>query len=800
MNFKKHLLLLLLMFASTFLGAQQLNDIKGQVKSEEGRVNLEFCSVVVLNTKNEIVKGGITTENGYFNIPVENGVYKIAVSFVGFISDTLDLGNVMQSKFIGEVLLKQSAESLKGIEVKGSANISVIDKDIQVVTAEMKKASMDTKEVLEKINGVAYDRYNDAIKVDNNSNVIILVDGVEKNQDYIKNMDPKRLKRIEIVRDPGGRYGLEDYAAVINVVLVKNYKGTEAFFFNQAISDFNPNKGASYIPVNNLYVSLNHTYNKFNIYGSLSNNYSDFALKSYTESIYENGRRVEENYGGEDDNFFVINKQMNYTLGADYYINPKHSISVETSIKNLPKSTENINGDYQSFVMQDADTTSLYDLSMNNASNTVNSYSTVFYRGKFTNKSSMGADLSYSHSKYEYDNFMNQEFSYSQFDVGSSITNLTKVNVYFDYDLSKRSSFQIGYSNLWKNSERDYSIESKPYMIDNGFTVNYNFNSIEKRNMLYGYFSQKIGKKMSVKIGLAAEHSSLSNNDIDNNYLIYQPFFTYFYKPNAMLNFSLKYRSTSMYPGSSQTDSSLIRVDPYTLSKGNPELKPTVVHRISLRINALQGLISIEPYYHFSNNYIGQMGSLLNDSLTQFTYENVGFYQNIGTKVNFTIPIGKRIVIQNGFNFYSSKITFSDNNVNQVNDWSADIKAILLEKGRMPMFILMYQRANVKNINSLGYSTGNNDYWLFLIQKEFFKKKMSVMLGYMLPVDFGANYIQATNMNINNYEKNTYNDISVLKNLALIKLTYRFNQGKIVKKTEKDFDKELEDYGGKKLM
>ena len=458
----------------------------------------------------------------------------------------------------------------------------------------MKKASMDTKEVLEKINGVAYDRYNDAIKVDNNSNIIILVDGVEKSQDYIKNMDPKRLKRIEIVRDPGGRYGLEGYAAVINVVLVKNYQGTEAFFFNQAITDFNPKKGASYIPVNNLYISLNHTYNKFNIYGTVSNNHSDFAIKSYTESIYENGRRVEENFAGDDDNFFIKNKQMNYTLGADYYINPKHSVSFETSIKNFPKSTEDMSGDYQSVVMQGIDTTSLYDLSMNNKSNTVNSYSTVFYRGKFTNKSSMGADLSYSYSNHDYDNIMSQELSYSQFDVGSSNTKLTKVNVYFDYDLNDRSGFQVGYSNMWKNSERDYSIETKPYMVDDSYTADYNFKSIEKRNMLYGYFSQKVGKKMSVKVGLATEHSSLNNNEIINNYVIYQPFFTYFYKPHEMVNISLKYRSNSMYPGSAQTDSSLIRVDPYTLSKGNPELKPTVIHRISLRINALQGLFSVE--------------------------------------------------------------------------------------------------------------------------------------------------------------------------------------------------------------
>ena len=114
------------------------------------------------------------------------------------------------------------------------------------------------------------------------------------------------------------------------------------------------------------------------------------------------------------------------------------------------------------------------------------------------------------------------------------------------------------------------------------------------------------------------------------------------------------------------------------------------------------------------------MGTMLNDSVSLFTYENVGFFQKIGTKVNITIPIGKRIVIQNGLNFYSSKITFSDDNVNEIKDWTADIKAILLEKGKMPMVILMYQRANVKNINSLGYSTGNNDYWLFLLHERFF--------------------------------------------------------------------------------
>lgn len=54
------------------------------------------------------------------------------------------------------------------------------------------------------MNGLTYDRYNRAIKVDGDTRVIMLVNGLQKDQEYIKNLNPERIREIEVMRNPGG--------------------------------------------------------------------------------------------------------------------------------------------------------------------------------------------------------------------------------------------------------------------------------------------------------------------------------------------------------------------------------------------------------------------------------------------------------------------------------------------------------------------------------------------------------------------------------------------------------------------
>ena len=319
------------------------------------------------------------------------------------------------------------------------------------------------------------------------------------------------------------------------------------------------------------------------------------------------------------------------------------------------------------------------------------------------------------------------------------------------------------------------------------------YSQTETRHNFYGYLSYSFNKKLSAKFGLAGETSNPTSELQSHNYVIYQPFFDFKYNINKFISVKLKYRSSSNYPSMSQTNPFESQLSPTTVSVGNPNLSPAVIHKISLRASVLQGLVSVEPYYHFSNNYIGQTGTLRPDSIFEFTYNNVGFYEEQGIKTNFTIPFGKLFVWQNSLSFYSSKITYEGNN-NSLSDWRADSKLIFIGMKKGGIFLLMYQRSMSKDITATGYARNQNDYWLLLAQQPFFKKRLNVMIGYMLPVTWGANFNQNTYIKTNGYEKIQNVDISVLQNMILFKVTYRFNKGKI-KKTEKNIDVESEGNG-----
>ncbi|HNW99658.1 MAG TPA: TonB-dependent receptor [Bacteroidales bacterium] len=215
----------IIFLSCNILSAKNTLDISGQVKDNQTKKALEFCSVSVFNSKDSLITGTVTDDNGFFNVSLEAGQYYFLLSYVGYASDTTEMMMVTENKFLGVYKLNPNENVLKGFTVKGESHENLIDKDVQIVTDKLKAGATTTRDVLTKLNGVELDRYSNTIKVDNDSKVIILVDGLEKDQEYIKNISPERLKKIEVIRDPGGRYALEGYSAVINIILKKRLSG-----------------------------------------------------------------------------------------------------------------------------------------------------------------------------------------------------------------------------------------------------------------------------------------------------------------------------------------------------------------------------------------------------------------------------------------------------------------------------------------------------------------------------------------------------------------------------------------------
>ncbi|MEI8202264.1 MAG: TonB-dependent receptor [Bacteroidota bacterium] len=767
--------------------SQDKVQISGQVKNSETKEKIEFCNASVFNAKDSLISVAATNLNGFFNLSLDQGYYKIIMSMVGFKTDTTKLFAATADKFLGVFLLKPSVINLKEVQVKESSRETKLDRDVQIVTEKMKAGTSSAKDVLEKVAGVSIDRYSNTIKVDNSAKVIILVDGIEKDQEYIKNLAPDRLKKVEVIHDPGGRYALEGYSAVINIILKKDYKGTDIFLDDNLIVDPDASK-SSYIPIgNNFSATLNFVYNKVNVYLKYNNNTDKFNFNTFSSKKYSSGLQIEQSpLTNSDVNTKVSQQYNNYTFGTDFYINPKHTLSFESSLSTQPKG-ENTSSEIYNVISSLNNATLANDTSQtSNSSNNTSSYNSLFYEGNIDGRNVINSNFTYS-NYYNTNTTIFKQGSFARNEAGKDIQNGTNFYLEFTHTFDNKSSLNVGYGNTWKELNSSFVADSSSQ-----------FTYSDLRNKLYAYYAFPISKKLSMKLGAAGETSAPNADGRKASYLIFQPYADVKFDASANLILKAKYRSSSNYPEISQTNPYSVLVDLQSVRTGNPNLKPEVVNKISLQATILQGLLSIEPYYHFSNNYITEVGSSPTDSTFQYSYSNAGKYRNYGVEASLTVPIAKNFFIQSNANVYFASIKYAAK-TNNVNDFSMNAQLIYQNLKSKTMAGMQYQKSNQKNITAQGYNNGNNDFWILFVRQPFLKEKLTVQLVYITPISWGVNYKQGYYIKTDYYTESKFNNIDILKNIVLLQVSYRFNKGKSVNIKEKEIEK-IKEKGNKSLF
>ncbi len=763
----------ILILSGTTAFAEKEAGVTGQIKDAKSKKAIEFCTVRIFNMKDSLISGAITDSKGFFSVPLSPGNYKFLAEYIGYKSDTVNVSVRTGTEFIGIVKLMPVENSIDEVTITGKSKINLIDKDEYIVTSKMKTGTANTKDVLSKVNGVTYDRYNNSIKVDNETNIIMLVNGLEKDQEYIQNLAPDRLKKIEIIRDPSGRYALEGYSAVINIILKDDYKGLEFYTEDQSLSDLD-NKNKNYLPMNNFSGSLNYTYNKINLYAKINTGFMDLKLLSSNKKVYDNGFEVVKNSDNDIPNFTIDRIYNRITLGIDYYINPKQTISYESRIRgnffgnNTEKSLFNVSE------MQDGSEINNYNSENINTSNDNSNSHSFFYKSIIDKNNTLNIDFTYSASKNDYSNnyYENDILIYNQ--SGKNDNKNTKFYAEFNHTINSKSGIQAGYGNTWKKTVNTFNF---------GETE---FTQTDLRHKLYAYYSLNFNKKFGIKFGLAGETSTPEIEGKKRTYFIYQPYADIKIKPIKMLDIRLKYRSSSNYPSVSEANPDTIFIDNSSLRVGNPLLAPSVTHKLSVRFNIMGGLASVEPYYHFSNNYITQTGELNSAGIFEYTYNNAGQYEHYGFKVGLTVPFGKSLFWQNNANFFKSSILYN-NEENKIQDWTMSSNLIYVNKKYKTTTGLIYQNNLKKHITAQGYNMWNNDFWGYMIQQPFFKQKLNVMIFYMLPIDLGVDYNQGSYIKTDTYSETNIQDISILKNILMFRITFRLNKGKSIHKTKKEF-------------
>ncbi len=771
----------LLLFIANNLSAQYT--VSAKVKDEISSEALVYSSVALLE-KDSAISYAITDDKGYFEIPAKNGKYKLVIRFVGYKTDTIGVSISGRSNYLGIIKLKSTNTELTGAEIKASIRNTDINKNEVIVTKKMRTGAASAREVMEKVNGVSYDRYKDAIKVDNKDNIVILVNGLEKNQEYVKNLNPERIAKIEVIRDPSGRYGIEGYSAILNVVLKQNYQGHEVFASSQDLFDTKPKESKYVLPIQNYSLDYNFSRKNLNIYTQASYASTNLGLFHTEEINYSNGIKLNQVPPDNNSNLFVDERYIDFTLGADYQLDSKNTFSIEINADKSPELPTEVNYRYDIF------NDTLVSSRLYKTNSITKSYgvsASAFYLGKYSDSKSIKTDFTYGLGSSANSSVFGFIDTVAENNSQTTDYKYANANVEWEQVLNNKFSIQLGYGGKWKNSKN----------INMSFDYGNTFTQSELRNKAFGYGIWKLRKDIKFKFGLGLENNYSNTDGVERSFWIYKPHIDLFYKPSEYFNIDLKYRVETDYPTISQTDPTEVYANYLTIMKGNPNLLPTAIHKASIRMNILSGLLSLEPYYKYSDNYIAVVGGLRDDGIFVYSYGNLGKFEEQGVEINLTIPLGKFIVWQNSADIYHSSMSY-DNINNNLSDWNAESQFMYINQKLDLVAGLLYQHNNSKTINLQGYKNQENDWWGLMVQKPFFNKSFNVMLMAFLPIDFGANYKQITYIQTPNYNQTTTVDISVLKQIFMIKLSYRFHKGKTISTIEKDLDKE--NMGGHKSI
>ena len=673
---------------------------------------------------------------------------------------------------------KDSAKSTKE-SVKTSSLENMLDRDVQIVTDKLKAGASSAREVLEKVNGVSCDPYTKAIKVDNINKVKILVDGMEKDLEYIKNLAPDRLKKIEVIRDPGGRYGLEGYSAVINIILTKDYVGSEIYLGDDYMLDYKAIKPEYRTVQNNVNATLNYVNNNINLYGSYNNSYNNFNFNTSMKKQYSDGLVIEDNTINNDVNNHIKESSNNYTLSVDYYLNPKNTISFESDISVQPASNNttnllfNVRNYFQGIIFDQS------NYQATGTSKELNATNTLYYIFKPNKNNVFNANFSYSYSNHNYtSNFIDPLFFINNQD-GNDKKNSTKFYLEYTHTFSSKSNLELGYGNTLIQENNNFVSLHLPY----------SFSYSDIRQKLYGYYSLQATKKFSLKLGAAGETSTPDADGIKKHYYLLEPYADLKYNLSQLLNFKLKYRAEGTYPTLDETNPFTFFIDKESVKIGNPLLQPELVHKIFLQANFLSGLLTFEPYHHFSGNMITETGYLRSDNIYVSDYNNISKYTRNGLITRLTIPLAKTLFWESNADIFNNMMKYYGV-TNDFNFWTMSSQLIYQNEKYGTTIGLKYQKNLVKDITLQGYQNENNDLWISFIQQPFFKERLNIMFLYFIPTDFGVKYDQGGFKQTAFYQEIKNVDISLIKHLFMLQVNYRLSKGKSAKNTEKKIEKD----------
>lgn len=655
--------LFLLTFVCVCICTNAQNQIKGHILDAQSKDVVPFCNVMLYDDTTQkavLLGGGVSDGNGEYSITFNKKANYITFSFIGYKTITLSIDNnskrVKDTIFINDVYMEADRETLSTIEVFAQQKRFEMTNDgvAMNIDEDVSSATANAFELLRKVPGVVIDK-DENIQLNGKSGILFQFDGRDIRVPYsamksmLKAMSPSDIEKIETISNPSAKYEAEGTAGIINIKMAKH----ETLGWS---GELNAWTGYAKELKHNEGINLNYVNNRWTVNTSLSYNrwagqneaeseafiFTDPVTKMKTDKITN-----KYDYRG-----------YNGSLSADYKISDNSSIGAMFSV----------NGNSHPEIKQPLSRTrfSVFPYNIIDSSYTNNSL-------EHGNGRNIAANLWYSRKiddlggqysiTFDYDNNVSKDYCFGQarYFNGDFLT-LSKEGTDDDSTKNTYNTYSLKFDLIKPFNQRmslEFGAKTRLTKVSNDFTCyedgEYNFNTsnhldyTENVNALYASFSDQLSNKLSLRIGLRAEHTytnikqKVNASEESKSYIDLFPNINLNYKINDMdnLNFVYSYRITR--PEYNTMNPFVEKENEYLYKTGNPDLKPQYTHSLNLSY-AFHYFIFLNASYDYTNDIIYQTqylrpGTLIFDEKPY----NLGHSQQASLGLSTSLPLGKHL-------------------------------------------------------------------------------------------------------------------------------------------------------------
>jgi hypothetical protein len=611
--------------------------IHGIVKDKEDNLPVGFVTVSLhVPDDSSLIAGTVADEAGNFKITnAEEGNYLIRISFVGYspeylsvdckANESLDLGTIYLEK--ENFLLEEALVVGERLKAKSEG-----DNTVYYMNSSLYKVSNSGADLLKQLPGVQFDLMQN-FTIEGKENVLIYVDGRQRDMDFVRQLDPEDVDRIELNSSPGAEYDTNT-GGVVNLVLKENKQGLQG----HVNAELPTSPSEIYLFPS---FSLNFGREKFNLYTSYNGEFSYFDIQNTSRNLVRNVKGYNQVETIED----VRQKNWSHRFhtGFDYFINENNKLNLYASFH--PYSWEQ-DGFTRTSMLEKATDQLFLEGSREDSDRNLQTYYSIYYEKLFNKPSTkLSADINYSRLRaensilYRFDSTDSVE-SFEQWNQVEPARDRFSAKSDFSSSLGGSIHFNAGIKASY-NSMRDL----RP--------IDFRFR--ERNYALYNSFSGEF-TGWSFNAGLRLENTNLSPGDgQERNYISLLPGISLQIKPTDKQNLNFSYRRSAEIPNIYQLNPAIQFEDPYRVYKGNPQLKPSMHSEFKLGYSLRPGknFLSTSIFYQKDKNAIA-MTYLQNETgIIESSYRNPGNIEKYGVQVSGSWKIGNFLSLNHYVKFFS---------------------------------------------------------------------------------------------------------------------------------------------------